>query len=132
MIRSRIRTALVLAVLAPLAAACNDSTGSGDCRAVLSGRVTTPAGTPVPNATVAIRDTVAPGGVPLLTATSDAAGNYGAVLSGACLTCGASINPPVQFQVPADAPARVPAPLRCNQTLDVNFTLVRTGGGVDD
>lgn len=131
MIQSRMRTALALAVIAPLVAACNDSTGSGDCRAVFSGRVTTAAGAPVPNASVALRDTLAPGGVPLLTATSDASGNFGAVLSGACPTCGATVTPPAQYQLPAGAPARMPAPLQCNQTLEVNFTLARTGEGVD-
>ncbi|WP_420125671.1 carboxypeptidase-like regulatory domain-containing protein [Longimicrobium sp.] len=131
MIPSRMRTALALAVLAPLVAACNDSTGSGECRAVFSGRVATAEGAPVPNASVALRDTVTPGGVPLLTATSDATGNYGAVLSGACLTCGATVTPPAQYQLPAGAPARLPAPLQCNETLEVNFTLARTSDQVD-
>lgn len=131
MIRSRMRTALAFAVLAPLVAACNDSTGSGECRAVFSGRVTTATGTPVPNASVALRDTVTPGGVPVLTATSDATGNYGAVLNSACLTCGASVTPPAQYQLPAGAPARVPARLQCNQTLEINFTLARTSEEVD-
>jgi hypothetical protein len=130
MIRSRTRTALVLAVLAPLAAACNDSTGS-QCRAVLAGRVATAAGAGIPNATVSLRDTVAVGGVPVLTATTDVAGNFGAVLNGACPTCGATVTPPAQYQLPAGAPSRQAAPLVCNSTLQVNFTLERTGDVVD-
>lgn len=130
MIGSRTRTALALTVLVPLAAACNDSTGS-ECRAVFAGRVATAAGVAVPNASVALRDTVAAGGVPLLTATTDASGNYGAVLNAGCLTCGATVTPPAQYQVPASEPARKPAPLACNSTLEVNFTLERTGGVVD-
>jgi hypothetical protein len=131
MIRSRTRTALVLAVLAPLAAACNDSTGNSQCRAVLAGRVATTEGAGVSNATVSLRDTVASGGVPVLTATTDAAGNFGAVLNSACLTCGATVTPPAQYQLPAGAPQRQAAPLACNSTLQVNFTLERTGGVVD-
>lgn len=127
---SRIRTAL-LAVLALAAAGCNDSTGAGQCRAVLAGRVTSTTGAGVANATVSLRDTVAVGGVPVLTATSDAQGNFGAVLNGACPTCGATVTPPAQYQLPAGAPPRKPAPLACNSTLDVNFTLERTGDVVD-
>lgn len=131
MMRSRTRTALVLAVLAPLVAACNDSTGSGECRAVFAGRVATAAGTAVANASVTLRDTVVVGGVPVITATTDASGNYGAVLNSECLTCGATVTPPAQYQLPAGSPARVPAPLQCNETLQLNFTLERSGGGVD-
>jgi hypothetical protein len=131
MISRRTRTLAFLAVLAPLAAACNDSTGSEQCRAVFAGRVATTAGAGVPNATVTLRDTVTPGGVPLLTATSNSAGEYGAVLNGACATCGASVVPPAQYRVPASAPSRIPAPLACNQTVQVNFTLEESGGVVD-
>jgi hypothetical protein len=130
MMRSRTRTALVLAVLAPLAAACNDSTG-GECRAVFAGRVATAAGAAVPNASVTLRDTVVVGGVPVITATTDASGNYGAVLNSECLACAAMVTPPAQYQLPAGSPARVPAPLQCNETLQLNFTLERSGGGVD-
>jgi hypothetical protein len=131
MISRRTRSLAVFAVLAPLAAACNDSTGSGQCRAVFAGRVATAAGTGVANATVTLRDTVTVGGVPLLTATTNAAGEYGAVLNGSCATCGASVAPPAQYRVPAGAPARLPAPLSCNETLQVNFTLEPTGDVVD-
>lgn len=131
MIGSRMRTALVLAALAPMAAACNDSTGSEQCRAVLAGRVATAAGAGIANATVALRDTVAAGGVPLLTATTDASGEFGAVFNSACLTCAATVTPPALYQVPAGSAPRVAAPLRCNSTLEVNFTLQRTSDGVD-
>jgi hypothetical protein len=120
MMASRMRTALVLAVLAPLAAACNDSTGSEQCRAVLAGRVATAAGAGVPNATVSLRDTVTAGGVPLLTATTDASGAFGAVFNAACPTCAATVTPPALYQVPAGAAPRVAAALRCNNTLEVN------------
>jgi hypothetical protein len=131
MISRRTRTLAFLAVLAPLAAACNDSTGSEQCRAVFAGRVTTAAGAGVPNATVTLRDTITPGGVPLLTATTTNTGDYGAVLNGACATCGASVLPPGGFRLPASAPARLPAPLACNETLQVNFTLEKTDDVVD-
>lgn len=130
MMPSRTRTALAIAVAASLAAGCNeDSTGA--CRAVLAGRVATTAGAGVPNATVSLRDTVNVGGVPILTATTNASGEFGAVLNGDCLTCGATVIPPAQYQLPAGAPARVPAALTCNETLELNFTLERTGGVVD-
>lgn len=131
MMQSRTRAALAVAVLMPLVAACNDSTGNSQCRAVFAGRVTTPAGAGVANATVTLRDTMVVGGVPLLTATSDVAGNYGAVLNTACPTCGASITPPAQYQLPAGAPSRRPSPLACNATVEVNFTLERSGDVVD-
>jgi hypothetical protein len=131
MIPSRTRTVLALAVLTIAAAGCNDSTGSSQCRAILAGRVTTAEGAGVANASVALRDTVAAGGVPVLTATSDVQGNFGAVLNGACATCGATVTPPAQYQLPAGAPPRKPAPLACNSTVEVNFTLERSGGVVD-
>jgi hypothetical protein len=130
MIPSRTRTVLKLAVLTIVAAGCNDATGS-QCRAILAGRVISTTGAGVPNASVALRDTVTVGGVPVLTATTDAQGNFGAVLNGACATCGATVTPPAQFQLPAGAPARKPAPLACNNTVEVNFTLERTGDVVD-
>lgn len=131
MIPSRTRTALAIAFLAPLAAGCNDSTGSAQCRAVLAGRVATAQGAGVANATVTLRDTVAVGGVPILTANTNAEGEFGAVLNGACPTCAASVAPPAQYQLPAGAPSRRPAPLACNATLEVNFTLERVGEVVD-
>lgn len=129
MMRSR-TTAFAAAVLAALVAGCNeDSTGA--CRAVVAGRVATAAGEGVVNATVSLRDTVTVTGVPILTATTNAAGEFGAVLNGDCLTCGATVIPPAQYQLPAGAPARVPAALACNQTLALNFTLQRSGDVVD-
>jgi hypothetical protein len=130
MIPSRTRTVLALAVLTIAAAGCNDATGS-QCRAILAGRVTTTAGAGLANATVSLRDTVTVGGVPVLTATTDAQGNFGAVLNGACPTCGATVTPPAQYQLPAGEPPRKPAPLACNNTVEVNFTLERSGGVVD-
>jgi hypothetical protein len=131
MIERRTRTVLALAVLSTLAAGCGDGdNGTGTCNAVFAGRVVA-AAQPVANATVTLRDTVRVGGVPLITATSNAAGEFGAVLSGECLTCAASILPPQQYESLPGAPERVEAPLRCNETLQLNFTLQVKSTSVD-
>lgn len=121
---------LLPVLLAAGVAACGDSTGSVSCQSVFAGTVTTADGSGVSGATITLRDTLEARTVPLTTAVTNQAGEFGGILSGECLSCAATILPPTGFTVPAGAPSRKPVRIQCAQTADVDFTLERVGGPV--
>ena len=116
--------AALLAAAALLLAACDSSTPTERaCRAVFAGTVKTTAGAPVTGATVTVRDTSEVGSLPLTTAVSNTAGEFGGVLGRGCAACAASVTPPTGYRLPAGAPARTPFPIRCAQTAELDLVL---------